>query len=54
MRERGAHIDRAVPYECPRSEGRVPANRVRTVKVAALSDRERRFGKPGASLSSVK
>ena len=35
-------------YGCPRSEGRVCVNRVRTVKVAALSDVVRRFGVPGA------
>jgi len=40
----------AVAFTCPRSEGRVRANRVRTVKVAALSDGTRRFGYPGAIL----
>ena len=34
----------------PRSEGRVRVNRVRTVKVAALSDDMCRFGSPGAIL----
>jgi Trk-type K+ transport system membrane component len=37
-----------VGFRCPRSEGRVRANRVRTVQVAALSEVRRRFGEPGA------
>ena len=41
-----------VGFSCPRSGGRVRANRVRTVQVAALSDVRRRFGEPGAILPS--
>jgi hypothetical protein len=37
-----------VAYKCPRSGGRVLVNRVRTVKVAALSDAMSRSGAPGA------
>jgi len=41
-----------VGFWCPRSGGRVRANRVRTVQVAALSDVMCRSGAPGALLLS--